>query len=330
MAVAAYSLLIPRLSFPLPQFTQTTIMTNQDKNIDDRLSECIFDSIGENIIIEDLSMEDSSVLETAPEQEDQPESPQEMEPAGGLGSEVEPRQESTPESTAGADSEVESPPESAPAAAPEETASDVHSEPGPELESSLESVSDSSPQPVNEEPTSFQAAANLTSILNALVALQTQITSLREEFSSKLRYDASKKEIIDRQYQELNAYRREIHEKLGKAIVMDLIAEIDGAERSAEHYSALEATPENYAKLRKLVLAHAEDLRDLLENNDIDSYRTEAGAAFNHKRHSILKTVATDDPSLAKTIQASLRWGFEKGGKVIRPEKVAVYVLVTE
>ena len=89
-------------------------------------------------------------------------------------------------------------------------------------------------------------------------------------------------------------------------------------------------SPENYAKLRKLVLAHAEDLRDLLENNDIDSFRTEAGAAFNHKRHSVLKTVVTDDPSLAKTIQASLRWGFEKDGKVIRPEKVAVYVLATE
>ena len=225
---------------------------------------------------------------------------------------------------------MESSPESAPVAVPEEIASDIHSETSPELESSPESVPDSSPQFVIEEPTSHQATAALTPILNVLTTLQTQISGLREEFNSKMRYDASKKEIIDRQYQELDAYHREIHEKLNKAIVMDLIAEIDGAERSAEHYSALEATPENYAKLKKLVLAHAEDLRDLLENNDIDSYRTEAGTAFNHKRHSVLKTVATDDPSLAKTIQASLRWGFEKDGKVIRPEKVAVYVLATE
>lgn len=290
-------------------------MTNQD-NPEDRISECIFESIEENIIIEDLSMEDSSVPETSVEQENQPASPQEMELAGGYDSEVKPRQESSPKS--------------APAVAPEETASDSHSEPSPELESSPEAVPDSSPQSVIEEPTSLETIASLAPILNILTTLQTQISSLQEEFNSKMRYDASKKEIIDRQYHELDAYHREIHEKLSKAIVMDLIAEIDGAERSAEHYSALEATPENYAKLRKLVLAHAEDLRDLLENNDIDSYRTEAGNAFNHKRHSVLKTVATDDPSLAKTIQASLRWGFEKDGKVIRPEKVAVYILATE
>ena len=225
-------------------------MTNQD-NPEDRIGECIFESIEESIIIEDIGMEDSSVPETAPEQEDQPESPQEMEPEEGPVSEVELRQKFTPESKTGSDVEVESSPESAPVAVPEEIASDIHSETSPELESSPESVPDSSPQFVIEEPTSHQAAADLTPILNVLTTLQTQISGLREEFNSKMRYDASKKEIIDRQYQELDAYHREIHEKLNKAIVMDLIAEIDGAERSAEHYSALEATPENYAKLKK-------------------------------------------------------------------------------
>ena len=50
-------------------------MTNQD-NPEDRIGECIFESIEESIIIEDIGMEDSSVPETAQEQEDQPESPQ--------------------------------------------------------------------------------------------------------------------------------------------------------------------------------------------------------------------------------------------------------------
>ena len=42
-------------------------------------------------------MEGSSVSETAPEQENQPESPQEMEPEEGPVSEVELRQKFTPE-----------------------------------------------------------------------------------------------------------------------------------------------------------------------------------------------------------------------------------------
>lgn len=180
-----------------------------------------------------------------------------------------------------------------------------------------------------EEQSALQNA-DLTAILDQLTYLQEQMKSIREDFNAKLRYDISKKEIIDRQYQELDAYHREVHEKLSKAIIMDIISEIDGAERSAEHYGALEVTPENYAKLKKLVLAQAEDLRDLLENNDIVSYRTEAGEPFNHRRHSVLKTIPTDDPSLGKTIQASLRWGFEKDGKVVRPEKVAVYIAPVE
>lgn len=179
--------------------------------------------------------------------------------------------------------------------------------------------------PVTEDE-SAPKSPDLSPILEQLTSLQEQMKFLRDDFNAKLRYDASKKEIIDRQYQELDAYHREVHEKLSKAIVMDIISEIDGAERSAEHYGALEATPENYAKLKKLVLAQAEDLKDLLENNDIVSYRTEAGEPFNHKRHSVLKTIPTDVPALAKTIQASLRWGFEKDGKVVRPEKVAVYI----
>ncbi len=210
-------------------------------------------------------------------------------------------------------------------------------EPQPEGEESP-----AEPEEAAAEPEAAPAqTVDLAPVLEALSALQTQVTELSaslgtlqaqatklsEDFNAKLRYDASKKEIIDKQFQELDAYHREAHEKLSKAIVMDLISEIDGAERSAEHYESLAPTQENYAKLKKLIMAHADDLRDVLENNEIESYRTAPGAPFDHKRHSVLKTIPTDDPTLVKTIQASLRSGYVKGDKVIRPEKVAVYVI---
>ncbi len=220
--------------------------------------------------------------------------------------------------------ESESPENSEPENAP---ASEEESVPEPPVEEPSPSSLPVEGEPPVTEDESAPQRPDLSPILEQLTFLQAEMKALRDDFNAKLRYDASKKEIIDRQYQELDAYHREVHEKLSKAIVMDIISEIDGAERSAEHYGALEATPENYAKLKKLVLAQAEDLKDLLENNDIVSYRTEAGEPFNHKRHSVLKTVLTCDPHLAKTIQASLRWGFEKDGKVVRPEKVAVYIL---
>ncbi len=213
----------------------------------------------------------------------------------------------------------------------------VTGEPLPEGEESP-----AEPEEAAAEPEAAPAqTVDLAPVLEALSALQTQVTELSaslgtlqaqatklsEDFNAKLRYDASKKEIIDKQFQELDAYHREAHEKLSKAIVMDLISEIDGAERSAEHYESLAPTQENYAKLKKLIMAHADDLRDVLENNEIESYRTAPGDPFDHKRHSVLKTIPTDDPTLVKTIQASLRSGYVKGDKVIRPEKVAVYVI---
>ncbi len=179
--------------------------------------------------------------------------------------------------------------------------------------------------PVLEALSALQT--QVTELSASLGTLQAQATKLSEDFNAKLRYDASKKEIIDKQFQELDAYHREAHEKLSKAIVMDLISEIDGAERSAEHYESLAPTQENYAKLKKLIMSHADDLRDVLENNEIESYRTAPGDPFDHKRHSVLKTIPTEDSTLAKTIQASLRSGYVKAEKVIRPEKVAVYVL---
>lgn len=200
-------------------------------------------------------------------------------------------------------------------AEPEEAAAETEADPAQSVDLA----------PVLEALSALQT--QVTELSASLGTLQAQATKLSEDFNAKLRYDASKKEIIDKQFQELDAYHREAHEKLSKAIVMDLISEIDGAERSAEHYESLTPTQENYAKLKKLIMAHADDLRDVLENNEIESYRTAPGDPFDHKRHSVLKTIPTDDPTLVKTIQASLRSGYVKGDKVIRPEKVAVYVI---
>ncbi len=261
---------------------------------------------------DDSTMEDTSVsIEDTPEENT-----------------ILPAEEKTPDTPLPSEVDASLPEESTPPESPSDEPEPA-AEPEPVMEAPQEPViEENTAQPETEEVPAPQV--DLTPILEVLGQLQAQVTKLGEDFNTKLRYDASKKEIIDKQFQELDAYHREAHEKLSKAIVMDIISEIDGAERSAEHYESLTPTQENFAKLKKLIVAHAEDLRDILENNDITSYRTEPGEAFNHKRHSVLKTIPTENPELSKTIQASLRWGFEKDGKVLRPEKVAVYVLTQQ
>jgi len=173
--------------------------------------------------------------------------------------------------------------------------------------------------------TSAASAVDFTPITRGLDDIMTRLSGLSDDFARKLRYDESKQTIIDRQHAELERYRRDEAFKLSKAIIMDVISEVDSAEKNSKFYENLEDSPENYAKLRKLVLGISDDLRDLLERNDIFAYRSEPGSSFDAKRQRVLKTVPTGDEALAKTIHESVRWGFESADKVVRHELVNVY-----
>lgn len=176
-----------------------------------------------------------------------------------------------------------------------------------------------------EEAPAPEEVAPSTTLEAGIAAILKQLGALSDDFAHKLRYDANKQAIIDRQHEELERYRQDTAFKLSKALIMDIISEVDSAEKSSKFYETLECTPENYAKLKKLVLGISDDLRDLLERNDIYSYRSEAGTPFNVKRQRVLKTIPTGEEALAKTIQESVRWGFEAVDKVIRHELVNVY-----
>lgn len=155
--------------------------------------------------------------------------------------------------------------------------------------------------------------------------LEQKMDALNEAFAGKLRYDASKQVIIDRQYSELEALRHAEFAKLSNAIIMDVIDEIDAAEKSTRYFENQESTPENYEKMKKMLMGTAESLIDLLERNEVYSYRSEPGSSFNPKRQRVLRVVPTEDSSKDKTIQESLRAGFEREERVLRPELVAVY-----
>ena len=67
-----------------------------------------------------------------------------------------------------------------------------------------------------------------------------------------------------------------------------------------------------------------EDLTDLLEQQNIDPYKTNPGEAFDASIHQPTSE-ATDRPELDKTIKESLAEGYKKPDKVLIPERVVVY-----
>ena len=158
--------------------------------------------------------------------------------------------------------------------------------------------------------------------------LRNQMESLRAEFSAKLKYDAKKQEQIDQLYQENREYRDDVMEKCKKNLVLAVIEQIDDAEKQIAHFQKAEFSEVNYTKLLRSFSDMALSFRDmLLERFDVESWQSQPGTPFDPSRQRSLRTTPTTDPALAKTLCASIRFGYRKeNGQVIRPEMTDVYV----
>ena len=171
--------------------------------------------------------------------------------------------------------------------------------------------------------------SSVQQILEALKALQ-------ESFDGKLRYDAKKDAIIDRQFQELSQFKSGLVEKVTMQIVNDLIGEIDSAQKLVKFYEGAECNETNFKKLQKVLRDIPASLCDVLEKYGVTAYSSAVGAPFNPKRQRALKTTETGDETKDKTVRELLRLGFEQEleakddqpakMKILRSEMVDVFV----
>ena len=167
---------------------------------------------------------------------------------------------------------------------------------------------------------------------SAVQRILEAFAGLKESFDGKLRYDAKKDAIIDRQAGELEEFKKGLIEKSTLSFAQDLISEVDSAEKLSRYYETAEFSEENYRKLRKALKDSALSLCDILEKYGVLTYRTEPGKPFNSRRQRARLTTKTGDAALDKTVKTLLGAGFEQeredgtGTKVLRPELVDVYV----
>ena len=67
-----------------------------------------------------------------------------------------------------------------------------------------------------------------------------------------------------------------------------------------------------------------EDITDLMEQQNVDPYRSEPGDDFDASIHQP-KLEPTTDPASDKKVKESVSEGYKKDGKILIPEKVIVY-----
>lgn len=130
-----------------------------------------------------------------------------------------------------------------------------------------------------------------------------------------------KDDLIDKLHKELDYYKQDLADRfvnqLMKAVIKvrkDMIRLMSSA--NWESMSTEE--------LRREYIYSFENVTDLLEQQNVDSYSSKPGDDFDALIHQA-RVEATNDINLDKKIKESISEGYKKGEKVLQPERVIVY-----
>ena len=182
--------------------------------------------------------------------------------------------------------------------------------------------------PVEEiaEPqkTPAETPAEQTALLEKLDAVQQALATLQQTFDDKIAEDTHKNGLFDNMHRELVRYQKGALDKIVDTIALDIIQLVDTTKGHVRVYNKKEPTEENYKKLLRIVKGIAEDLEDILYRQNIESYRV-PGHEVDTRRQKIIQTVPTDDKSKDNLIAVRAADGYEKGDKVLRPERIKIF-----
>lgn len=169
-----------------------------------------------------------------------------------------------------------------------------------------------------------ETPAEQTALLEKLDAVQQALATLQQSFDDKIAEDAHKNGLFDNMHRELVRYQNGALDKIVDTIALDIIQLVDTTKGHVRVYNKKEPTEENYKKLLRIVKGIAEDLEDILYRQNIESYRV-PGHEVDTRRQKIIQTVPTDDKSKDNLVAVRVADGYEKGDKVLRPERIKIF-----
>lgn len=151
-----------------------------------------------------------------------------------------------------------------------------------------------------------------------LLNIQEQRKTMEHLIKSQIEV---KDDLIDRLHKELEYYKQDAAERFVEQVMKSIIKVRKDMSKmmSSNQWSTM-----TVQDLQREYTYIFEDLTDLLEQQNIDSYCTEPGNDFDASIHQP-KLEITTDPMLDKKVKESLGEGYKKKGRVLQPERVIVY-----
>lgn len=158
----------------------------------------------------------------------------------------------------------------------------------------------------------------------ALEEIRQAIAALQQSFDDKIAQDKHKNALFDQMHRELVQYQNGVVDRNTETMAMDIIQLIDSTKNHIRIYEEKEGTQENYGRLLRLVKGLVEDMQDILYRQSIEAYQV-AGEEVDVRRQKIIQTLETEDPAQDNSIAQRVAEGYEKGDKVLRPERIKIY-----
>jgi len=176
-------------------------------------------------------------------------------------------------------------------------------------------------QPVTQGQTgTHEPQESVTELLNRL---DKRFDTMEREFQSKIKYDNHKEKIIDDLHRELQEYKNDQTKTLMRPMIMDIILTIDDIRKLVASHKVKEVL--DPVKLLTQMEDLALDLTEILSRQGVEDYRC-SGTGFDSKRQRIVKTEPCTGPSMDKTVAQRIQPGYEWDTRILRQEKVDVYV----
>lgn len=149
------------------------------------------------------------------------------------------------------------------------------------------------------------------------------LKDLDKKFETKIKVDEHKANLFDNLHKELMDYKNGLVTQIVNNILLDIIQLIDSNNKTINNFKQKEFSEENYNKLINIIKGISEDLTDILYRQSVEPFSITEDV--NVRKQKIIKIIPTNDKALDNKIESSLAPGYEKEGKVIRPERISIY-----
>ena len=130
-----------------------------------------------------------------------------------------------------------------------------------------------------------------------------------------------KDDMISKLHKELEFYRQDSMERFTNQLIKAIVKIRKDMGKRLKSEEWKEMSPD---ELRREYMYTYEDLTDMLEQQNVDVYKTEPISNFDASIHQP-KLEKTLEKTLDKKIKESISEGYKRGDKILIPERVIVY-----